>query len=155
LSCSRTASTSSCSVAPRRRLRRAGDCDVIVAELARRLGWGSLDPPSDGTAGAVEIETPCVFRFEPPSRYLFAGAIEPLSTHRVRADGDGYDCSGEGGDDSGDEQAGAGADGRQRAEQRGAVAVGGTPGADRAATSPPRRNGGFQAADADAARHLH
>ncbi|KAK4534792.1 hypothetical protein CDCA_CDCA03G0817 [Cyanidium caldarium] len=45
-----------------------GDCDVVVAELARRLQWemASMTPAS-------------AYTFHPPHRYLFPGAIPPAN----------------------------------------------------------------------------
>lgn len=59
---------------------RAGECDVIVAELSRRLGWGSLGAPGAPAAeagAAAADEESAAFDFVAPNRYLFRGAIPP------------------------------------------------------------------------------
>lgn len=51
-----------------------GNCDVVVAELCRKLGWtsgGATEVESDGD-GAEKA----VYEFRHPRRFLFAGAID-------------------------------------------------------------------------------
>jgi len=53
-----------------------GDCDAIVAELCRRLGW-EIPAPGSAVAAAVTEEQP--FEFIEPNRYLFKDAkLEPF-----------------------------------------------------------------------------
>lgn len=72
---------------------RPGECDVIVAELARRLGWqGSLNAPGAPAADGRMETTEAAFEFVAPNRYLFKGAILPSAPETVVAAGAPAGC---------------------------------------------------------------
>jgi len=55
-----------------------GDCDAVVAEISRRLGW-ELPPPGESAKAPVAEEQP--FEFVAPNRYLFRNAkVQPDPT---------------------------------------------------------------------------
>lgn len=103
---------------------RAGDCDVIVNELCRRLDWNV------GTAAAASPAAPgderegAHPRFIAPNRFLFHGGVDPTQSPLADSGDDDADED-EDEDDGGEENAGEEGNSEEDGEGKGEAVLAG------------------------------